>query len=531
LSEASDALYEWSLLLKQAQVVDVDAAGDIVRVTFTALHERDSEAVDIVVDVRLDTSGNHTYTPIVAPGVDTRELALLWDSTVNPRRLSDVVTSGAPLPIEPPQPTISARAFDGSMVPAALSPVFAWLTARYHRLSPERRAELHAHSKTKTAVGIACAIAILLVGCVPFVRHWLWVHIFLTPKLAAVDASVSGMCLHGHPFATVTFRNIPDIAPLVILRNDQVVQRIERVTNDRIDYKDTSAESNARYVYRLATPDRGEYVVSGAAMAIIPTCIANNHPPVVNDVQVSTTSGDAPLAVTFSVTAHDPDHDALQYHWDFRDRETAETKVPRVTHVFRHAGTWQVNGMVSDGRGGDTRFGSRVPNVQVVHGPMLPLLSEAEEARLAGFGEGTPDAGPLGTVFRFRVFPRRSSRGAAPVAYRWTNDKCRERALSAEATHTVATQTQCASDELSTPVYQERIPAEGRYRYSVDIRYADGEVEHLPIAVVTVGYREHIFRTPDGGTGQSIERVGIGGDYTARKEELPVGAPRVGRGS
>lgn len=75
---ASDALYEWSLLLKQPQEVDVEDGKGVARVTLRMLHERDAESFDLTVDVRADPAGDHTYEPVLQSGTDLSDLRTLF---------------------------------------------------------------------------------------------------------------------------------------------------------------------------------------------------------------------------------------------------------------------------------------------------------------------------------------------------------------------------------------------------------------------------------------------------------------------
>jgi len=75
---ASDALYEWALLLRQPHTVDVEDGEGIARATLRILHERDSESFDLMIDVRRDATGAHRYEPVVVPGVDVRDVRTLF---------------------------------------------------------------------------------------------------------------------------------------------------------------------------------------------------------------------------------------------------------------------------------------------------------------------------------------------------------------------------------------------------------------------------------------------------------------------
>ena len=64
------------------------------------------------------------------------------------------------------------------------------------------------------------------------------------------------------------------------------------------------------------------------------------------------TSGDAPLAVTFTVSGTDPDNDTLSYDLDFGDSSTHSTSSGSVSHGYAAAGDYPATLTVSDGKGG-----------------------------------------------------------------------------------------------------------------------------------------------------------------------------------
>ena len=60
----------------------------------------------------------------------------------------------------------------------------------------------------------------------------------------------------------------------------------------------------------------------------------DNNAPVISAASATPTSGFAPLAVQFAVTATDPDDgDDLTYSWDFGDGSAASTTEDPVAHL------------------------------------------------------------------------------------------------------------------------------------------------------------------------------------------------------
>ena len=81
----------------------------------------------------------------------------------------------------------------------------------------------------------------------------------------------------------------------------------------------------------------------------VPTTPLNRGPTV--ELLASPTSGQAPLTVTYTVSANDPDGDALSYVWTFPENETRTGQEMR-QETYEEAGTYIVTVKVSDGKGG-----------------------------------------------------------------------------------------------------------------------------------------------------------------------------------
>jgi hypothetical protein len=79
-----------------------------------------------------------------------------------------------------------------------------------------------------------------------------------------------------------------------------------------------------------------------------------NLPPVISDFTASATSIAVNGSATFTVTASDPNGDALAYHWDFNDRYVT-TSTPAVTRQFTSTDQMTVHVTVSDMKGGTAR--------------------------------------------------------------------------------------------------------------------------------------------------------------------------------
>jgi PKD domain len=318
-----------------------------------------------------------------------------------------------------------------------------------------------------------------------------------TAQFATVSPNAESVCVNGVVRAFVQILNVPDAPapPFTVLRNDEIVATIDRVINGEINYRESGLRSNRWYTYKLAKldPATGEYHSSMAAATLTPKCQTTNKPPVLDSFSVIPTTGDAPLTVTCSAAAHDPDGDRVRYYWSFGDGESATTEQPTITHTYRYAQEVILRLTLQDARGGEAvAVGQQ--QITITGGPRPLLWSQAEEYKRLGHGEARPDAGPVGTLFHFRVFPRTSPVGAKPVLYRWSFNECRH----SFGPDRMPPNADCASARLSTPEYQRRFTTRGQYTAHVEVTYDDGEVEVVPIATVNVGLREHVLYRTDG---------------------------------
>ena len=78
------------------------------------------------------------------------------------------------------------------------------------------------------------------------------------------------------------------------------------------------------------------------------TYLASNVPPIVG-VSASATNGPAPLTISFTADASDPDGVIVSYQWNFGDGQTSS--LASVSHVYQNPGTFNARVTVTDNSG------------------------------------------------------------------------------------------------------------------------------------------------------------------------------------
>jgi cytochrome c len=98
---------------------------------------------------------------------------------------------------------------------------------------------------------------------------------------------------------------------------------------------------------------------------------AGNRSPVVFDIAVDKSSGMAPLEVTFSAEATDPENDPLTYIWNLGDGSTKETNEPTLQHTYDQNGDYSITVEVRDPDG----LNARSSSVDVYVGNVAPEIT------------------------------------------------------------------------------------------------------------------------------------------------------------
>ncbi len=103
-------------------------------------------------------------------------------------------------------------------------------------------------------------------------------------------------------------------------------------------------------VQLTVTDDDGASVEVTLELTANPPATPINQAPTVS-IEATPVSGDAPLSITFTASAQDPDGDSLSYQWDFGDGTTLEDAPPTQTHTYTAAGTYTATVTADDGQG------------------------------------------------------------------------------------------------------------------------------------------------------------------------------------
>ena len=111
---------------------------------------------------------------------------------------------------------------------------------------------------------------------------------------------------------------------------------------------------------------------------VILSVIAPNSPPSVT-LSASPISGTAPLTVTYTATASDPDNDTITYDWGIFSTSTSNS----ITRSFNSAGTFITSVTVSDGNGG-ANTATRAVTVTNNIDPCDAGADEVEQCELLG---------------------------------------------------------------------------------------------------------------------------------------------------
>lgn len=129
-----------------------------------------------------------------------------------------------------------------------------------------------------------------------------------------------------------------------------------------------------------------------------------NRAPTVRSTVADPASGRAPLTVSFSADASDPDGSALTYDWDFGDGTRSNRRAPR--HIYTEPGSYTARLTVSDGQ--LTASSAAIP-IQVGEAPKVRIRVPADA-----------DNFQAGDSMRFRAIASDADGELDPSSYRWS---------------------------------------------------------------------------------------------------------------
>ncbi|HEX3047611.1 MAG TPA: PKD domain-containing protein [Bacillota bacterium] len=125
--------------------------------------------------------------------------------------------------------------------------------------------------------------------------------------------------------------------------------------------------------YNARVTVRDEKGGSASAQQTITTRV--NHPPAIITLAAGPPTGKAPLNVTFSAQASDPDGDALSYNWNFGDNSPIQPGGAAISHIYQNPGTYNASVTVADPYGGvsapaTTKIYATVRVTKEIYGPV-----------------------------------------------------------------------------------------------------------------------------------------------------------------
>jgi len=156
------------------------------------------------------------------------------------------------------------------------------------------------------------------------------------------------------PTVAVSAAPTSGTAPLTVTFTPTASDPDGTITTYAWDFGDstTSTEQSPTHTYNAAGVYTAKVTVTdnaGAkATAEIGITVTPNQSPTVT-VSATPTSGIAPLSVTFTATASDPDGTIASYAWDFGDQTTSTEQNP--THTYQVTGTYTAKVTVTDNAG------------------------------------------------------------------------------------------------------------------------------------------------------------------------------------
>lgn len=189
---------------------------------------------------------------------------------------------------------------------------------------------------------------------------------------------------------TTGYSPLPVNFTATVSDSDGYVTRYEWDFNGDGNYdSDTGSVPSTSYIYtdggsftpRVRVTDNGGASVISSGLTVSVQS-STNQPPVVSDFSASPSSSTAPLQVTFSTTASDPDGTITQYEWDFDGNGTydAATSTNPVSYTYSPSGTYTAMVRVTDNQGatatasttfsvsGDANTDSEIEHITVAGG-------------------------------------------------------------------------------------------------------------------------------------------------------------------
>jgi len=176
-------------------------------------------------------------------------------------------------------------------------------------------------------------------------------HSFRTSNIPPQINGFSADPLHGFAGTVINFSSNASDADGYIVQHEWDFDGDGNYDENTASVTSTSSLYTNMGIYnaRLRITDNdGASAISDVVEIVIGE--PHNQPPSILSVSATPYSGSAPLTVSFTVSASDPDGSIIRYEWDFDGNGTyeAETITNPITYVYNNPGTYYVKVRVTD---------------------------------------------------------------------------------------------------------------------------------------------------------------------------------------
>jgi hypothetical protein len=155
--DASDARYEWSLLLRRVQHVDVELESELYRVGLEILHPKNAETFFLIVGIQRDTTRKQDFIAVTTPSMEDVNLQTLLQRAGEPR-------PDTPPPADPEGPISADLAVVTTLLASFTRTVAERMPDRIRRAAARIRQDRNAKKPAALWSTVVAVLAILVAG-------------------------------------------------------------------------------------------------------------------------------------------------------------------------------------------------------------------------------------------------------------------------------------------------------------------------------------------------------------------------------